>query len=134
MSYDEETHNKHCAETREIMNSIPKNNVIFWCTDNNGQITQDKDNYEQIGEWAIGNKTEEGNGKQLGEICKEYDLICSNNFFKPKRGIKEKLATWYSHNGEIKRQIDYFNITKTQELDTSNNKQPNSKYKTKYAT
>merc|ERR1712112_764396 len=47
-----------------------------------------------------------------GEICKEYDLICSNTFFKPKKGIKEKLATWYSHNGEIKRQIDYFNITK----------------------
>ena len=28
MSYDEETHNKHWAETREIMNFIPKNNVI----------------------------------------------------------------------------------------------------------
>ena len=24
MSYDEETHKKHWAETREIMNSIPK--------------------------------------------------------------------------------------------------------------
>ena len=85
MSYDEETHNKHWAETRDITNSIPKNNVICWRTDNNGQITKEKDNNAQIGKWAMGNKTENGNGRQLGEICKEYDLICSNTFPKPKR-------------------------------------------------
>ena len=28
VSYDEETHNKHWGEKREIMKSIPKNNVI----------------------------------------------------------------------------------------------------------
>jgi len=112
MSYDEETHNKHWAETREIMSSIPKNNAICWCTDNNGQITQDDENNEQIGRWAIGNKTDEGNGRQLEKMCKEYDLICSNTYFKPHKGNKDELATWYSHNGEIKKQIDFFNISK----------------------
>ena len=68
------------------MDSTPKNNVICWCTDNNnGQIAQDKDNNEHIGKWTLGNKTENGNGNQLGEICKEYDLICSNTFSKPKK-------------------------------------------------
>ena len=85
MSYDEETHNKHWAETREIMSSIPKNNAICWCTDNNGQITQDKDNNGQIGKWTMGNKTENGDGRQLGEICKEYDIIGSNTFYTKKR-------------------------------------------------
>ena len=107
MSYDEETHNKHWAETREIMNPIPKNNAIFWCTDNNGQITQDGDNIEQIGKWTVGNKTEEGDGRQLEKVCKEYDLICSNTFFEPRKEKKEELATWYSHNGETKKQIDF---------------------------
>ena len=64
MSYDEETHNKYWAETRDIMDSIPKNNAICWCTDNNGQIAQDKDNNEHIGKWALGNKSENGNGNQ----------------------------------------------------------------------
>ena len=113
MSYDEETHNKHWAETREIMNFIPKNNVIWWRTDNNGQIAQDDENNEQVGRWTMGNKTEEGNGRQLGKICKEYDIICSNTYFKPRKGKKEELATWYSHNGETEKQIDYFNISKT---------------------
>ena len=117
MSYDEETHNNHRGETREIMKSIPKNNVMCWCTDNNGQITQDDENNEHIGKWTMGNKTEEGNGRQLGNICEEYGLICSNTYFKPRKGEKEELDTWYSHNGETRKQIDFFNIKVAQKLD-----------------
>ena len=112
MSYDETTHNNHWAETREILSSIPKNNVICWCTDNNGQIAQSKENKEQVGKWTLGNNTEPGNGKQMENVCKEYDIICSNTHFKPHNGKKDELATWYSYNGETKRQIDYFNISK----------------------
>ena len=54
VSYGEETHNEHWAETREITNSIPKNNAICRRTENNGQITQDEYNNEQIGKWAVG--------------------------------------------------------------------------------
>ena len=91
------------------MNSIPENNVKFWRTDNNGQITQDEDNIEQIGKWAMWNKTEDGNGRQLEKMRNEYELVCSSTFFKPRSGGKEELATWYIHNGETK-QIDFSNI------------------------
>ena len=70
MSYDEETHDKYWNDTREIINSLPKNNVICWYTDNNGQITQEE-NKEYIGKWTIGNRTEEGYGRQLEKMCKE---------------------------------------------------------------
>ena len=53
MSVCEETCNKHLAETREITNQIPKNNVIFWRTYNNGQLAQDDENYEQVGKWTM---------------------------------------------------------------------------------
>ena len=103
MSYDEETHNKHWAGARGITNSIPKNNVICWCTDNNGQIAQDDENNEHVGKWTLRNKTEKGNGTQLGNLRKEYDMVCSNTYFKPRNGNKNELASWYSHNGEAKK-------------------------------
>ena len=79
-----ETHNKHWAETREIARQIPGNNVICRRTDNNGKIAQDEENNEQVGKWAIGNKTEEVNGKQLEKARKEHDLICSRTYFIQK--------------------------------------------------
>ena len=91
MSYDGETHNKHWTETREIMNSILRNNVIFRRTDNNGQIAQGDENSERVGRWTMWNKTEGGNGRQLDNIRKEYGKIRSDTYFKPH---EEKKMNW----------------------------------------
>ena len=84
MSYSDETP-QNWDETREIMWKIPKNNVICRRADNNGQLAQDDENNEKVGKWTIGNKTEEGNGKQLEGVRKEHNLIRSNTYSKPRR-------------------------------------------------
>ena len=99
VSYNEESHNKHWAETREITKQIHIKNVICWCTNNSGQLAQENGIKEQIGIWTMGNQTEEGGGKQLAQVCKEHDLICSNTDLKPPDGNKGGLATWLIHNG-----------------------------------
>ena len=47
-----------------------QNNVIWWRTANNGQLALDAGNNEQVGKWGIWNYPEEGDGEQLGEVCK----------------------------------------------------------------
>ena len=37
-------------------------------------------------------------------------MIVCNTFFKPSNGNKSNLATWYSADGEIAKQLDYIII------------------------
>ena len=62
VSYDGGSHNKQWDETRGIIKQIPLRHVIFWCTDNNGQLAQGNGNKEHLGIWTMGNITEEGMG------------------------------------------------------------------------
>ena len=80
-------------------------------TDNNGQISQTENTKDIIGKWAIGNKTEVGDGGEYNEICKRQDLTCINTFIPPEMGERGKLATWDSKCGRYSRQIDFFAIS-----------------------
>ena len=97
---------------KSYYNNTENNTNTIWCTDNNGQISQNESNKENIGKWTIGNDTNEYNGNKLTKICKDNNLVVSNTFFQPKNGLKHKLATWHNYDGTIARQIDFFIVSK----------------------
>ena len=112
MGYDVNYRNTHWDIINAYIDSIPHNNTIIWCNDNNGQLSKSLNKERNsIGNWALGNKCEEGNGINLQNCCNEHNLICANTFFIPKNNNKRNLATWHNHDGEISRQIDYVMIS-----------------------
>ena len=60
--------------------------------------------------WGISNKTDKGNGENLVQTSIDNDMICSNTHPIPKNGNKNNLATRFSYDGVISRQIDFFAI------------------------
>ena len=76
-------------------------------TDANGQVDQSTNtNKNNIGKWAITNKTEEGNGEHLINNCIKHDYICANAHKIPKAAIKQT-----SQHGVARRIIYQDNLT-----------------------
>ena len=114
MNHNDNDIYQYWQQVERLIEKIPKKITQIWCTDNNGQIARNGNNKNHIGKWTTSTKTEAGNGKQLEEICKENNLICSSTFFIPKNKERGELATWHNYDGTIARQIDYFMISQNQ--------------------
>ena len=61
---------EYWKETNKTLERTNKNDCIIWCTDNNGQISNDIENItdKNIGNWRYNDKTENGNGEKLKKI------------------------------------------------------------------
>ena len=55
---------------------------------------------------------ENTNSNKMSEHCENNNLVVCNAFFIPKNRQTSNLATWYSPNGEIEKQLDYNTISK----------------------
>ena len=51
--------------------------------------------------------------RKLIKTMRKFSLEETNTIHPPKKGNKEKLATWASGDGEINKQLDYITISKT---------------------
>ena len=68
--------------------NIPHKLIRIWCTDNNGQVSQNNHNDKYIGPWRMENNSTNINGDNLAESCINNNYICVNTFFIPKNKIK----------------------------------------------
>ena len=58
----------------------------------------------------MGNKLENINIQNLSKNCESNGWVARNAYFHPKQSKKEYLATWYSSDGAISKQLDYILI------------------------
>ena len=114
MGYKIEHIQKYWNKINAYISLIPKKYIRMWCTDNNGQLRRNDTNENNIGNWTLGKKMDNTNGEELRKCCENNDLVASNTFFTPYRGVKSNLATWHSYDGEYSKRIDYFLIDKKQ--------------------
>ena len=75
MGYGEIELNKYRNELNNHMDQLQNRNIKLWAKDNNGQICRtDSTNYI-IEKWAIGSKTEVGNGGNVSTYAKAKTLL-----------------------------------------------------------
>ena len=63
--YEKEEQEKYWNLINNQINNMPDKYIKCWCTDNNGQISQNIDNKNNVGKWTIANNTTEPNGTKL---------------------------------------------------------------------
>ena len=70
MGYNKGERIQYWKNISNNLEQISKNDCIIWCTDNNGQISNDNGQNidKNIGKWSYSGKTETGNGGKLKKI------------------------------------------------------------------
>ena len=72
MGYNSNQIGEYWETLANHLQQIPQNNIKMWCTDNNGQISNNsKSQSKVVGNWTLSNTTEKGNGEHLIKICEE---------------------------------------------------------------
>ena len=121
MGYGRDERDGYWKLIKEIMTTTPQNDIIIWTTDNNGQIarrnTNSRNEYQtqneaHIGRWHYATESEKGNGGKLEKIMGKFHLTATNTIYTPKNNDKQKLVTWTSGDGKIKKQLDYILVNK----------------------
>ena len=122
--------NEYWETAKHHMENIPSNYIKIWRTDNNGQVSQDKNKeHKEIWPWALKSQTDKGNGQNLINLCRGNDLICPNTHMIPKNKNVGNMATWHIPYATVKRKIDLFAISDNREIGRKikNNKLANTK-------
>ena len=99
IGYPAETIENYWKYIEAYTSLIPNNLVKIWCTDNNGQLSQNTANNKYIGKWTLCTKLENINSRNLSAQCENNEWMACNTYYIPKIMTKN-LATWYS-DGEI---------------------------------
>ena len=93
----------------------------IWCADNYGQLSRNGTNSKHIGKWDMGNILGKVNSINLSKSYENDEWDGRNAFHKP-RNNKENLATRYSNDAAILKQLDYILIEQIQKLGEGNYK------------
>ena len=122
MSYGRKERDAYWKEIKYILAQMPKNDLIIWATDNNGQIAQPTNSNDRgeelstnahIGPWHYAPQCENGNGVRLVKTLHKHELTATNTVHPPKGIDKRNLITWTSGDGKIHKQLGYIVISKT---------------------
>merc|ERR1712112_697112 len=85
MGYHTDQINAYWTTLNQYIDTIPKTYIRMLRADNNGQLSNNVNNSENnIGPWALSNKTDKGNGEKLVLACRKHDYICPNTHEIPK--------------------------------------------------
>ena len=121
MSYGRKGRGEYWEEIKHILSNIPKNDLVIWAADNNGQIAIEKGENAQegvptnnpcIGPWHYAQKSERGKGTKLTKIIYKRELTATNTIHIPKHRDRNNLITWASGDKTINKQLDYIMISK----------------------
>ena len=119
MRYGRQERDEYWREIKYILDTIPKNDIIIWAADNNGQIAKPNNNNDRgeeihtnahIGPWHYAPNSEKGNGGKLVKVLHKYELTATNTIHHPKDNDRRNLTTWTSGDGKIHKQLDYIII------------------------
>ena len=91
--YNQDELDKYRDDIGSTIKHIPNNVINLLRTGNNGQVSKTKFSHNCIGDWAISNKTDKGNGENIVQTCMDNDIICSNAHFAPNSSNKNNLST-----------------------------------------
>ena len=104
-----------------MIGEIPKNDLIIWAADNNGQIARPTNNNDRgeeintnahIGPWHYASQSEKWNVGKLVKTLHKYELTATNTIRPPRGNDRRNLTTWPSGDGEIHKQLHYIMISK----------------------
>ena len=102
---DDEEKEQFYSELQEVMETVPRHDVIMLLGDFNAKIGKNHKKWGRtLGPHGIGDENENENGERLLNFCKENDLCVTNSQFIQKHSRK---VTWVSPDGTTKNMIDF---------------------------
>ena len=104
----EEKKEQFLEHLQEVINSIPKHDILLIMGDLNAKVGSDNKDHESVmGKHGLGVRNE--NGENLVEFCELNNLVIAGTIFPHKPRHK---VTWISPNGKTENQIDHILISK----------------------
>ena len=111
MSHAADIRKVYWGQINQILYTAEKKNVVMWATGNNGQISRNSENDDEIiGKWAIATENNTCNGEKSLNTVKPRPFI-TNTFFYPKKCEAQNLTTWTKGVETCNRQIDYIPVS-----------------------
>ena len=105
---DDEEKDDFYAQLQEVLEAVPKHDVLLVTGDLNAKIESDNTGFEQyIGKHRLG--TRENNEETFMELCVENDMAIGGTMFKHNDIHKQ---TWNSQDGVTFNQIDHVTINR----------------------
>ena len=104
---EEEEKDNFYDQCQDVLNEIPKHDMVLLLGDMNAQVDSNRQGLEHIiGPHGSAQQTND-NGEQLLMFCNSNGICIGNTYFKHKLTHKKK---WWSPDGTVENEIDYIYI------------------------